>query len=168
MTALVEQKLYFFTQMGTGVATFLVLICLLSILVANFWCRYLCPYGALLGLVSLLSPLGIVRNRDRCTDCKLCTKACLNRIDVARVVRVDSPECTSCLSCIAACPHRGALEIRPPLTKRAISPWLYGALIVGVFFAIVVAAQLASYWQSQVTYVDYAELIPVAEWLEHY
>ncbi|TAK34233.1 MAG: 4Fe-4S binding protein [Chloroflexota bacterium] len=162
------KMLYFFTQMGPGVATFLVLMCLLSIFVANFWCRYLCPYGALLGLVSLFSPLRIVRNRDRCIDCKLCTKACPNRIDVARIERVDSPECTSCLSCITACPRRGALQIRPPLTQKALSPWVYGALIVGVFFAVVVAAQLVGYWQTHITYADYAQLIPNADWLGHY
>lgn len=162
------KMLYFFTQMGTGVATFLVLMGLASILVSNFWCRYLCPYGALLGLLGLFSPLRIVRDPDRCTDCKLCTKACPNRIDVARAKAVDSPECTSCLSCIAACPRRGALEIRPPVVKKAISPWLYGALVVGMFFAIVVAAQVVGYWQTHVTYAEYAQLIPSADWLDHY
>ena len=42
---------------------------LLSILIENFWCRYLCPYGALMGLASLLSPLKIRRDPAACIDC---------------------------------------------------------------------------------------------------
>ena len=47
-----------------------------SVFVQNFWCRYLCPYGALLGLTSLLSPLRIRREPAACIDCAKCAKAC--------------------------------------------------------------------------------------------
>src|ERR1035437_8790231 len=40
----------------------------------NFWCRYLCPYGALMGLVSLASPLRIRRETSLCIDCGKCAK----------------------------------------------------------------------------------------------
>ena len=49
-------------------------IVLLSMFVQNFWCRYLCPYGALLGLVSLLSPVKIRRDKEACIDCGKCTR----------------------------------------------------------------------------------------------
>jgi polyferredoxin len=50
------KMLNFFRHMGQTAAIVLGMLALLSVLVKNFWCRYLCPYGALLGLVALLSP----------------------------------------------------------------------------------------------------------------
>jgi len=38
----------------------------LSILLRNFWCRYLCPYGALLGVLSFFSILKVHRNAESC------------------------------------------------------------------------------------------------------
>ena len=56
------KMLNFFREMGETAAIVLAALVLLSILVENFWCRYLCPYGALMGLASLLSPLKIRRD----------------------------------------------------------------------------------------------------------
>ncbi|MCG6917817.1 MAG: 4Fe-4S binding protein, partial [Deltaproteobacteria bacterium] len=50
------KMLYFFTQMSTTTAAVLIILTLVSLVVRNFWCRYLCPYGALMGLLSLGSP----------------------------------------------------------------------------------------------------------------
>ena len=48
--------LNFFRYLGTvGLAVILLLVAL-SVIVQNFWCRFLCPYGALMGIVSALSP----------------------------------------------------------------------------------------------------------------
>ena len=55
---------------------------LLSVFVKNFWCRFLCPYGALLGIVGWLSPLKVTRTASSCIDCELCTKACPANIKV--------------------------------------------------------------------------------------
>ncbi|HEV2474603.1 MAG TPA: 4Fe-4S binding protein, partial [Chthonomonadales bacterium] len=69
------KMLNFFRDMGTTAAVVLFLLALLSMLVQNFWCRYLCPYGALLGLVSLLSPAKIRRDAEACIDCARCAHA---------------------------------------------------------------------------------------------
>ncbi len=139
---------------------------LLSVLVSNFWCRYLCPYGALLGLLSYLSVFHVTRNPARCTDCKLCTKACLNRIDVATANDVTSPECSSCLNCISACPRAGALTLKA-FGRWDVSPWLYPALVVGVLSLAIVAAKFTGHWETSITYEEYAKLIPIAETFSH-
>ena len=70
------KMLNFFRFMGVTVAVSLGVLVILSVFVQNFWCRYLCPYGALLGLVSLASPMRIRRNPETCIDCAKCAKAC--------------------------------------------------------------------------------------------
>ena len=70
------KMLNFFRQMGEATAIVLAALVVASLFVKNVWCRYLCPYGALMGIVSLASPTRIVRNADACIDCAKCTKAC--------------------------------------------------------------------------------------------
>ena len=66
----------FFRNMSVTAAGIIAVLAIMSMLVQNFWCRYLCPYGALLGLVSMASPLRIRRTADACIDCAKCAKVC--------------------------------------------------------------------------------------------
>ncbi len=61
----------------------------LSLLIQNFWCRYLCPYGALMGLVSLLSPTKIRRDAEACIDCGKCGKACPAQLKVDQLIQIS-------------------------------------------------------------------------------
>ena len=80
-----------------------------SVFVQGFWCRYLCPYGALLGFFSWASPTRVVRNADPCVDCGLCNQVCMARLPVSTATKVTIPECTGCLDCVAECPVTEAL-----------------------------------------------------------
>ena len=82
------KMLNFFRHMGLTAAVVLALLVLLSMLVQNFWCRYLCPYGALLGLVSLLSPVKIRRDAEACIDCGKCARACPAALRVDALVQI--------------------------------------------------------------------------------
>ena len=83
----------------------------LSLLVERPWCKYACPYGALLGLSNLLRVFQIRRVEATCKLDGACRKLCPMNIDVeaARVVR--DPQCISCLECTseAACPAAGTV-----------------------------------------------------------
>lgn len=161
------KMLYFFTKMGTGVAIFLVALLALSALVKNFWCRYLCPYGALLGLVSYFSPTAVTRDVEICTDCKMCARVCPNRIDVARETSVESPECTGCLACVDACPKEGALGLRI-LGRRPLSGWAFATMLVGLGLAVYILAKATGHWNTSLSYADWAWLIPRAESFRHF
>ena len=70
-----KMLLFFLAPSGlaAGVLLFLVLV---SFFVRNFWCRYLCPYGALLGLLAFMSPVKVKRVAETCIDCQKCEKVC--------------------------------------------------------------------------------------------
>ncbi len=108
------KMLNFFRHIGiTGIAVILTLV-LLSLMIQNVWCRFLCPYGALMGLVSILSPVKIRRDEVACVGCNKCNHACPSHLPVAQLITIRSAECTGCLSCIAACPAENALNFAFP------------------------------------------------------
>jgi len=144
-----------------------------SLLVKNFWCRYLCPYGGLLGLLSLLSPVSIRRNEDRCIDCAKCAKACPSSLPVDRLLSVHSAECTACLQCVAACPAEGALElsIAPlPGARRAgwrLPAWVVAVGVAAIFLGVVGYAKFSGHWQTNLPAPVYQQLVPSADQATH-
>jgi polyferredoxin len=152
--------------------SFLVLAVLVvaSILVPNFWCRYLCPYGALLGFASLLSPLRVRRESELCIDCAKCAKVCPSTLPVDKLVTVKSAECTGCLQCLAVCPSEGALYLSLPKLSRSprrVPLWTMAAGVAVFFLGIVGYAKTAGYWHSQVPVTVYRRLVPHANTARH-
>lgn len=64
----------FFRHMGTATLISVTVLLIASLFIRHARCRYLCPYGALMGVVSLLSPFKIRRNAESCIDCGKCAK----------------------------------------------------------------------------------------------
>ena len=149
-------KMYlFFADITTFALWTIIILMILSMAVKNFWCRFLCPYGAMLGIVGWLSPLKITRNKSTCTDCELCTKVCPANIRVHQASRVWSDECTSCLACVKACPVKETLDVRVTAKGGPVPPVVLGALVAGVFVAVTGCAMLFGHWQNQITHEEY-------------
>ena len=153
------KMLNFFRFIGRTGAITLAALVVLSVLVKNFWCRYLCPYGALMGLAALVSPSRIRRDPERCIDCARCARACPALLPVDRLVTVRSAECTACLECVAVCPAEGALYMSLP-RRRRLPAWVLAAGIAALFFGIVAAARLTGSWQTVLPDAVYHELVP--------
>jgi polyferredoxin len=151
-------KMYlFFANISSFALSTIVILALLSVFIKNFWCRYLCPYGALLGFFSFLSPLKTTRNAATCIDCELCTKACPSSIKVHTAGRVWSDECTSCYSCVVACPVKNTLVMSTSKKRRAVPSWVFGLLLVGVFTAITGLGILTHNWHNRISKDEYAK-----------
>ena len=171
------KMLNFFRNVGETAAMVIGLLVLGSMLVQNFWCRYLCPYGALMGLVSLLSPVKIRRDSDACIDCAKCARACPAGLAVDQLVQIRSAECTACMACVAACPAQCALQFalaprraEAPAqrwSRRAFGPMAVTAILAYIFFGLVLFARATSHWQTNIPRSVYSNLVPRANQLTH-
>jgi polyferredoxin len=164
------KMLHFFLRMsGTALIVIAVLV-VLSVAIKNFWCRYACPYGAVVSLASLLSPFKIRRDEEACVDCGKCAKACPQNLPVDRLLQIRSAECTACMECVASCSTQNALQFAlPPRTAtpiaqrwsgRALSPIATAFILAALFFGGVGLARATHHWQTNVSDDTYRELIP--------
>lgn len=124
----------------------LVLIALACIFLYRAFCRFICPLGALYGLMNRLALVGVKLNRDACTDCGACLRVCPMDIQ-----RVGDRECICCGKCVSVCPssviqfQAGKKTLFGPQTptvqskrKKAIS-W---AIAIGLLCAILFLVNL--------------------------
>jgi ferredoxin len=129
-----------------------------SIFVRDLWCRYLCPYGALVGVLGRIAPLKVTRDPELCTDCESCSAVCPARLQVHTMQRVASIECTSCQDCVVACPVSSCLAVRPPKLAGAtvwLRPVTATVLAVGLYVAIIVGFKATGHWQTSITEEEY-------------
>lgn len=84
----------------------LAVVIVLSLFIERPFCKYACPYGAVLGLSNLVRVFAIKRKKETCISCGACDKACPMNIKVSGAGRVRDHQCISCLECTseAACP----------------------------------------------------------------
>jgi len=124
------------------IAALFATILALNGLADRFWCRYLCPLGALLGLVSKVSLLRPVVGAA-CNCCARCATACrMDAIDTRQGYEILPAECTTCLDCLAACPESGVgfrFHWRPapareydPTRRQVLVTLAAGAAVVAV------------------------------------
>ena len=158
--------LNFFRYLTVGGAITLAALVVLSVFVQNLWCRYLCPYGALVGLFALASPLRIRRNTTLCIDCGKCSRECPSVLPVDRLVTIKSAECTACLQCVAACPVADTLILSAG-SRRVVPAWAIAAVIALVFFGVYGFALVTGHWHTALPDRVYMELVPRAQEFSH-
>lgn len=134
------------TRLAGSVTLFLIAV---SFVIPNFWCRFLCPYGGLLGILALASPLRIHRHKTICIQCKKCENRCPGSIPVARRESIRSAECIGCLECVAACPVENCLTLQTG--RRKLPAVLLPAAIICLFMLFYGVAVTTGHWQSTVT-----------------
>ncbi len=146
------KMLHFFTQISTLTVIVLTILVIWSLLVRNAWCRYLCPYGALMGLLALCSPTRIRRNPDICIGCKSCLDACPYDLPVDRKQSIISPECNGCMECTRVCPVENTLALKTAgMGANGWNTARLGMVIMGIYILMVYTAGITGCWKSSVT-----------------
>lgn len=154
------KMLHFFTRIGSVALATVVVLALISLFVRNFWCRYLCPYGALMGIFALFSPTVVRRRVETCTNCLACTRVCPSHLAVHKKNRVFSPECSGCLDCVSACPSPGTLSLETIVLRSTAWNSEKLAIAVGIAFAVLVfAAQISGHWKSGISDGEFTMLL---------
>lgn len=112
-------------------------ILLASIFSKSWWCRYLCPFGATMGIIRKISPFKIKRNESSCISCGACDKSCPAGLDISNVKEVNSADCISCFNCVKDCPKSSlkATTFGRELSKKTVSIIVFAAFFVslGIF-----------------------------------
>ncbi|MBU0990504.1 MAG: 4Fe-4S binding protein [Proteobacteria bacterium] len=122
---------------GWFIGVLFLVILFLNRIRPRFWCRTLCPLGALLAIFSRFSILGLEKNNETCTDCKLCERDCQGAASLHPDQGWDHTECLLCFNCSGGCPEN-ALSFRfkwshlpsrgPDMGRRAV----LGGLMAGI------------------------------------
>ncbi|MCK4607061.1 MAG: 4Fe-4S binding protein [candidate division Zixibacteria bacterium] len=88
-----------------------VAILILNRVFTRFWCRGICPLGAMLGLFSRFAILGLQKDESSCDHCNLCLLHCQGGDNPDIGARWRQAECHLCLNCQADCPQ-GSLKFK--------------------------------------------------------
>jgi polyferredoxin len=118
LTASSSPRLYAGTWL---IASIFLVSVLLNLIWPRFYCRFVCPLGALFGVLGRFALWRIGKSREDCTDCQLCEKNCEGACQPTSQIRIA--ECVLCLNCMDDC-HHGLMgyHIAPSAGGEILSP----------------------------------------------
>lgn len=153
------KMLTFFTRISMTAMIVLIILTVLSFFVQHFWCRYLCPYGALLGLMSFLSTGSIKRDPSCCTECGKCEKVCPGRIRIRQLETVKSSECMACMACVDHCPEEKAIGFSFVSGRIPGGATAAAMILCLLFTGGVYTAKATGHWQNRIPKSQYLRYV---------
>lgn len=160
------KMLNFFRTLSAAGILVMAFLVVFSLFINNFWCRYLCPYGGLLGLLAMIGPMRIKRDVSLCIDCGKCARACPSALKVDQLVTISSAECTGCLNCVASCPVENSLYLSVA-GRRRVPLWAMAGGIAVLFLGCVAIGQWTGHWRTDLPEKVYLQLVPRANEFAH-
>lgn len=153
------KMLHFFTHISNTALIVILVLFLLSFVIPYFWCRYLCPYGAVLGVFSFLSVGKIKRNPSNCTHCGRCEKKCPSLIKIMEKESIHSSECTACMTCVTVCPEQQTLGFSVSPGNIQLGQTAIALILVLMFFIGISMAKASGNWQNEITKPAYLRYV---------
>lgn len=129
---------------------------LLNLLVPRFYCRFICPLGAMFGILDRFAIWRIGKRANKCPDCRICEKACEGGCQPAGKIRIA--ECVLCFNCRQDCVHdliryQVAKSKAGEVTGTSVSRRGFMLSIAGGVLAVPavrLSGQLAGNWDNKV------------------
>ncbi|NLN47837.1 MAG: 4Fe-4S binding protein [Clostridiales bacterium] len=121
-------------EIKTGFIVLLAVI-ITSTLIPRFFCRYICPIGAIQTLFSSFSFLTIKKDKN-CTSCNICLKDCPMNIKLSKKEDNISPECIRCMNCVGGCVISNDRSLTLKAGTKQIKTKTYTAFMLSEFFII--------------------------------
>lgn len=123
---------------ATLLPAFLLLVGIMvgSVFVHRFFCRYLCPLGAVFAILSKLRLTHIKKLRTSCGKCRICTNHCPMGISLYKMDEVKSGECIECMECVAVCPRKNTtLAVSGSSVRPVAAGVMAAAVMTGTYYA---------------------------------
>ncbi len=117
-----------------------------SLFFNRVFCKYLCPMGAFLGLISPLGATKPHRDPKTCISCHRCDRICPVDIDVSKQTTVKSAECLDCHECVNVCPVADTLFLENRRSKR-VAPKTALVAVAAIFLGTVGITSAARVFQ---------------------
>ncbi|UZW13779.1 4Fe-4S binding protein [Clostridium pasteurianum] len=112
---------------------FLILILIGNIFIERFFCRYLCPLGAVFSLISKISILKISKPTEKCGNCRICTNNCSMGLKLYSIDNIRGGECINCLRCVETC-HRENPHVN--IINTEVNSATASSFVVAIFAGI--------------------------------
>ena len=110
----------------------LLLITVGAFFIERFFCRYLCPLGAIFSIVSKVSIFKINKPKKDCGKCRLCTNNCSMGLDLYKKNNVHGGDCINCFKCVETCPRK---NVTPEMANEELNPAFASSVALASFVA---------------------------------
>ncbi len=142
---------YAFTEFTIGTVILFAII-IASFFIERFFCRYLCPLGAIFAIVSRIKLVKISKPSQKCGSCRVCTNNCAMGLPLYKHEKINTGECIQCYKCVSACPRNNAVvNIGKEEMRTGVAAALAVICITGAYYGATFIANTAGIASTTIT-----------------
>ena len=113
----------------------------------RFFCKYACPLGAVISMLSRFGVTRIQRDPNDCKECNVCQRECFAHVDFLKTTSIVDSDCNHCLDCVTTCPKPNVLTVRGASWR--FSHASYAALLLLGLATTIGVSKVSGYWRTK-------------------